>query len=34
MLDRSDSFPESLNGIHLILRSLNEILSSMFVIEL
>ena len=34
MLDRPDSFPESLNGIHLILRSLNEISSSMFVIEL
>ena len=34
MLDRPDYFPESLNGIHLILRSLNEISSSMFVIEL
>ena len=34
MLDRSDYFPETLNGVHLILRSLNEISSSMFVIEL
>ena len=34
MLDREDSFPESLNGVHLILRSLNEISSFLFVIEL
>ena len=32
MLDKTDSFPESLNGVHLILRSLNEISSVMFVI--
>ena len=32
MLDKPDSFPESLNGVHLILRSLNEISPVMFVI--
>ena len=32
MLDKPDSFPESLNGVHLILGSLNEISSVMFVI--
>ena len=32
MLDRPGSFSESLNGVHLILRSLNEISSVMFVI--
>ena len=34
MLYKPDSFPESLNGVHLILRSLNEISSVMFVIIL
>ena len=34
MLDKPDSFPESLNRVHLILRSLNEISSVMFVISL
>ena len=33
MLDKPDSFPESLNGVHLILRSLNEV-SSFMLIEL
>ena len=32
MLDKPDSFPESLNGVPLVLRSLNEISSVMFVI--
>ena len=32
MLDQPGSFPESLNGVHLILRSMNEISSVMFVI--
>ena len=32
MLDKPDSFPESLNGAQPILRSLNEISSVMFVI--
>ena len=31
MLDRPDSFPESLNGVHLILRSLNEVSSFMLI---
>ena len=32
MLHKPDFFPESLNGVHPILRSLNDISSVMFVI--